>query len=277
MLLENLDATIAYLSLAVPSLALLVAAWYTLGRGRIYAVLFGALAMYGLITLNHLSTLIEEFSSNSVYTAAHVYFVGTVLLLGSVVFWDSLILLPRRESRTKWVRRFEVDGDAHIRWAMFAGIASLALFLASHGNLDLSWSETRSEEGFSTVVATFLLLFSFPGITSAILKGRKAIAIGLIGLNLTCFVLSGSRAAALGSLAFFGWIMLARSHSRWSRLRILIGLGVVALLVHVSLRFIRGFGLDQLIDILKNGNLWEMFRASAAEKDIRPPMSRKAS
>jgi hypothetical protein len=87
-------------------------------------------------------------------------------------------------------------------------------------------------------------------------------------LNLVCFVLSGSRAAALGALAFLGWIMLARSKSRWARLRILIAFGVVAILVHVSLRFIRGFGPAELFDIFKEGNVWELFRSSPVEQDI---------
>ena len=72
----------------------------------------------------------------------------------------------------------------------------------------------------------------------------------------------------MGALAFFGWIMLARSKSRWARLRILIALAVVAVLVHVSLRFIRGFGMAELVDVVKEGNLLELFRASPAEQDI---------
>lgn len=260
--------SIAYASLAVPSLALLVAAWYALGQGRIYAVLFGALAIYGLITLSLLPRLAEEFSPNHAYTATHVYFVGSVLLMGSVMFWDSLILPRRSASRAKWVDRVEADANTHARWAMLAGIVSLVLFFTSRDNLDLSWSEARAEDGFAVVVATFLLLLSFPGIVSAVLVGRRVLAVALLGLNLACFVFSGSRAAALGALAFFGWIMLARSKSTWARMRILIALGAVALLVHISLRFIRGFGLVELIDVLRYGNLLELFRLSPAEQDI---------
>lgn len=263
-----IEASIAYTALAIPSLALLVAAWHALGRGRIYAVLFGALAAYGLITLSLLPPLAEEFSPDRVYAATHVYFVGAVFLIGSVTFWESWVLPRRSESRTKWVDRIEADARTHAHWAMLAGVVSMALFLTSRDDLSLSWSETRAEDGFAVVVATFLLLLSFPGIVSAVLSGRRAQAIGLLGLNLICFVLSGSRAAALGALAFLGWIMLARSKSRWARLRILIALGVVALLVHVSLRFVRGFGLAELVDVLKEGNLLELFRSSPAEQDI---------
>ncbi len=263
-----IEASIAYAALAVPSFALFVAAWHALGQGRIYAVLFGALATYGLITLSLVPPLVEEFSADRVYAATHVYFVGAVLLMGSVTFWESWVLPRRSESRTRWVDRIEADASTHARWATLAGVLSMALFLASRDDLSLSWSETRAEDGFAVVVATFLLLLSFPGIVSAVLSGRRAQAIALLGLNLICFVFSGSRAAALGALAFFGWIMLARSKSRWARLRILIALGVIALLVHVSLRFIRGFGMAELVDVLKEGNLLELFRSSPAEQDI---------
>ena len=58
----RIDDVMAHIAVAISVAMLVAASWHAFGKGRIYGVLYGALGMYGLLTLSLLPELAAEFS-----------------------------------------------------------------------------------------------------------------------------------------------------------------------------------------------------------------------
>lgn len=253
--------------LACASAALAVAAWASLERGRLYAVVLGALSMYGFITVSELPDLANEISHRSAVTAAYVFVVGSMLFLGSLVLVERRFPRPGPTRMSDWAERLERAGPHHLAWSWIAGATSLALFLASRESLELTWSEARADAGVVEAAATFLFLLAVPGAVTGFLARKRLRSAGLLAITLVVFVLSGSRAALLGGLAFLAWIVVARTEQRARRLRILAGMASLAFLAHVGLRFLRGVGPAALLSAWSDGDVGGLFGESTEAVD----------
>jgi len=237
-------------------------------KARVYSPLPLALAGYGVVLLKMVLLDTHE-SSASIDEACLLYSIGAAVLLGSIFVAESLV--PRRglSGWSTWRSRFAEFEEPHAHWAGWAGISSLGLLLASRwGNLDLSWSEARSEFGFLVTLAIMLMLVAASGVVTAyrqrkwwfVVAGALAMAVG--------FVVVGSRAAILTGVAFFVWLSLAEAAGLNGRVRTLLVVGVAAFAVHVGLRFVRSFGLVGLVAALSDGNLIDLFSSSSIAEDI---------
>lgn len=255
----TIEFALPWVLLACTSAVLALASWAALERGRLYAVVLGALSMYGFITAAELPGLAAQISERAALTAVYVYTVGAVLFLGSIVLVERRFPRPQPTRMADWAERLQRAGSQHLTWSLIAGGASLVLFLASRQSLELTWSEARSEAGVVEVAATFLFLLAVPGVTSGVLAGKRLRAAGLLAISLIVFVLSGSRAAVLGALASFAWIALARAERRARRIGILAGIAALAFLAHFTLRILRGFGPAALLAAWSDGDLAGLF------------------
>ncbi len=266
--LATVEFVLPCVLLACAVIALGLAAWASLERGRLYAVVFAALAMYGAFTLFELPGLAGQFSDGSATTAALVFVVGTAFFLASVVLTERRFPRPGPTRMADWADRLDAAGTQHLAWARLAIPASLALLILSRENLELTWSEARADAGVVEVGATFLFLLGVPGAVTGLLTGKRLQGALLLGAALVVFVISGSRAALLGGLAYFAWIVLARTKERPRRIRVMAAMAGLAFLAHVVLRFLRGFGPVALLAALSSGDLASLFGESAAASDI---------
>lgn len=254
------------LLLAATVLLLLTYAWSSLRRECIYAVLLGALALYGATTLAQLPDLAADFSASAVQAAALVFAIGSVCLVVAIVLGEAL--LGTRRSSPMWSRRLAEGARVHASWSVAFGVASLALFLIGNRTFEMTWSEARDGDGLVAAAATFLLLLSFPGIVAAWRARRPTAASVLVIINGVGFLLSGSRAAVLGALAYLAWGYVLAHESAVRRLLRIAGLAMIAVGFHVLLRFARGMTVVDLWAAVHSGGLLEMLATSPATSDL---------
>lgn len=246
-------------ALGVTTVFLAIFAWHSISRGKVYGILVGGLSIYGFLTLVQIGVLSETFSPDVIGTAALVYTIGSVLLVFSIVAFDTTFPYREADSTNLWILRMSYSGGGHRFWATVASFGALLLLLHVHSNLGAAWNVARATSGYETSMAAFLLLLGTPGIASALLSGRRFWALGLFVVNMVSFVLLGSRAAMLGALGFWAWIVYIRQPSSMKRLRLLIIFIVLGFCIQVVLRFIRGFSLDGLASALSSGDIYGLF------------------
>jgi len=251
--------------LAVSCIALTIAGWSTLKKGRVYALLIGMLAMYGFSILFSLN---NELVDGNRLMAASVYAVGSIVLLMTIYFVE--MLLPQRNDGgfLSWRQRIQSGIEAHAYWTLLAGIFSLALFVVTQQDFELTGMQTRSESGAVVVFATFLFMLSVPGVISGFLQGEKLMLVLRLIIAISIFLLSSSRAAMMGAVVYGAWLSLAQAKSRAARIRIVFILLFIAFIIHVLLRVIRGFGMLGFLRAVGDGTLIEHFGASAINLDL---------
>lgn len=263
-----MDNVIIFVSFGVTTVFLFLCAWFSICRGKLYGVLFGGLGIYGFFTFEQIGTLSEAFSVDVIGTAALVYAAGSVVLVLSIVAFESTFPYRDVNSVDLWVQRMRRSARDHTRWATIASCIALVLLLHTHSNLSAAWDVARAANGFETSVAAFFLLLGTPGIASAVIRGKKFLALSLLVINMVSFVLLGSRAAMLGALGFWVWIVFMQQRSRLKQLRILIVIVFLGFCAQVVLRFIRGLGLDELLTALSSGDIFSLFISSPVTRHI---------
>lgn len=263
-----MDNAIIFISFGITTIFLLFCAWHSICRGKVYGVLFGGLAIYGFFAFEQIGTLLEIFSPDVIGTAALVYAAGSVVLALSIVAFEQTFPYREAGSANLWVLRMWRSASDHTKWATIASCIALVLLLHTRSNLGAAWNVARTTNGFETSVAAFFLLLGTPGIASAVIRGKKFLALSLFVINIVSFVLLGSRAAMLGALGFWVWIVFMRQRSRLKQLRILIIIVLLGFCAQVALRFIRGFGLDELLAALSNGDIFSLFISNPVVRHI---------
>lgn len=254
------------LLLAAAVVLLVTHAWLSLRRERVYAILPGALALYGATILAQVPDLAADFSVSAVQVAALVFAAGSVCLVISILLVESL--LGSRRSVQVWNVRLVEGAQAHANWSVAFGVASLTLFFIGNRSFEVTWSEARGGDGLVSAAATFLLLLSFPGIVAAWRAWRPVTAFVLAVIDGVGFLLSGSRAAVLGALAYLAWGYVLAHKSAARRLLRIVGLAAVAVAFHVLLRFARGMTVVDLWAAIRSGGLLEMISTSPATSDL---------
>lgn len=247
-------------------LLLLAHAWVSLRRELVYAVLLGALALYGVAILVQLPDLAATFSASDVNAAVVVFAAGSAGLVFSIILVESMV--STRDSTQGWSARLSEGAQTHANWSLVFGVVSLTLFLSRAHSFETTWSEVRGSDGFLAAAATFLLLLSFPGIIAAWLARRPLLAIALAIINGVGFLLSGSRAVVLGALAYLAWRYVLAHKSATQRVLRISGLAVVAFGFHVFLRFARGMTAVDLWAALRSGSFFNMLLFSSAASDL---------
>lgn len=228
-------------------------AFHSLRRRNPSCIVLAALSFYGIVGAVSAGTITNEFGLPAFERSAFIFLTSSLLLIGGLTlargFWASV--LGNGELRD-W------SLDDHRRYAVFGGVmvgAGLVLIAADRPDLLIDWSQARRSNGLMSGIATFLLLMGIPSVASALASRRFTLAL-LTGLaSLASIQLLGSRVVGMSAVMLGMWLMLTRIKS--SVLQALImAVGVpFAFLLHVMLRFVRGVGPSNMMQLIQNHTL----------------------
>jgi hypothetical protein len=221
-------------------------------RVRLYAAFLAGLLLYQVLSLASIGYFLEEFGADVLIHGELVILSGTLMILISIEFFETLIGVTNRGEPNKCISDVIADPG---RYLVIAGSSFLFLLIVmtSRGSvfLDSNWEELRPGLGFLDSVATLLQFIAFPVVWILFRLGRRHIALFSLVLALAVFAAYGSRAALLTIPATIGLDYYYRG-LLFDRRYMVFGSAFVVLLVivlHVGGRIIRGLGLGGVVSI----------------------------
>lgn len=233
--------------------------WRALDRMRIYSALLAGLCGYQLLSISEIPALVEEFGIRNVGSAELVALVGALVV---VVMFE---VLAKLDVSSAQLRVGSIIADTAERSAVYlsvvlVGYVLIVLITALRGEalFTLNWEEARSDVGFLDSIATLALFMVFPACWILWKTQRRMLAGIALASAVMLTAVYGSRAALLTIPAIIGLDMLSRRlFTRNLRTLALMGCGVLGLvvLIHVTGRLIRGFGLGGLLALAQGQTL----------------------
>jgi hypothetical protein len=241
-----------FATLAVQVLAALMG----MRRRRLYTIMFAALAVFQLLSLPTLGSLVEEFGLTAVAQAEVLALGGSAVL--AVMLYGADRLLPRSRYDPS-VSPLAATAEKPARYYVVVGIClvliAILMFRRGLSILEVTWQESRLDSTYLEGLATLLQFMAFPAIWVT-WKAKHHLVSTLIALvAITLFAVYGSRAALLT----FPMAVALDLMFRWEKVRhpvlVTLAFGIAALFLHIVGRYLRGFGIAGLVSMATGGTV----------------------
>ena len=225
-------------------------------RERLYAFLFAALMFYQVLGALGLSALVLEFGVDAVFSAELVALGASVLLVSSLWLAERSTILQSSRRSDDAVNVVRSNPRPYLMAAGACMVLAIVLLVRSGFEfVELTWQQARLNAAFLDVLATFLQFMAFPAVWIAYRAGLRIVALILLCGALSLFIVYGSRAALLTLPAAAALDLYLRRRESRATVPVIAALAAGALLLHVTTRFLRGFGLAGVISLLRGESL----------------------
>jgi hypothetical protein len=219
--------SVVYVANAV---VLLLGFFVSVQKKRLYSVVWGALLVFQLTSLNATGSLFAEFAYDTLLRGQILMLFANCLLLSSLATFDGMFLrsISNFGGVQTWLTKSDLSKRRYLTLMVLLSVVIMALLLRDGlGRLSIGWEDARASSGLIDSVAVLLSFIVFPSVWVAF-RAKHYFLLLLLGLLcLSIFQIIGSRAALLTLLAASYAEMLLTGQPLRRKLGVLLALGVL--------------------------------------------------
>lgn len=240
-------------------------------KKRLYSVVWGALLVFHVTSLNISGSLFGEFTYDTLLRGQLLMLIANCLLLSSFATFDSMFLrtITNFEGVQAWLTNPSLSKRRYLTLMVLLSIAIIGLLLRDGlGRLSIGWEEARESTGVIDSMAILLSFIVFPSVWVAFRTKRYLLSLLLGMLCLSIFQIIGSRAALLTLLAAVYAELLLTGQPLRKKIGVLLAVGMLGFTLHALSRATRGLGFEGVLAILTGGNLLEWIKVLWSQIDL---------